>query len=282
MTGGLWPSRLRGGRVCHPSLAGRIGGLGLRAEGRAQRAVFHAHALGLRRLRAAARFRWLRYLAVAVFFALGLMAKPMLVTLPFVLLLLDYWPLGTASSGRATAGGAAGRSLGSRPGWSSKRSRLLALAIGSCVATVCGRKAQAVAVRTSAALCAHRECLGFVRGLCRPDVLPGGTGGLLSSSGWRRLPYGRRPPRRWCWRQSRRPPWPGGGQDPYLSVGWLWYLGMLVPVIGLVQVGGQAMADRYTYLPRSGCCWRWPGEWPISSAPGPVFVASLPWRPRWR
>ena len=93
MTGDLWPSAFRGGRLRHPSAAGGIGGLGVRTKGRPQRSVLHADAwayLGYVRR----PFSLVRYLAVMALFALGLMAKPMLVTLPFVLLLLDYWPLG--------------------------------------------------------------------------------------------------------------------------------------------------------------------------------------------
>ena len=70
----------------------------------------------------------------------------------------------------------------------------------------------------------------------------------------------------------------GRRRFPYLFVGWFWYLGMLVPVIGLVQVGGQAMADRYTYLPQIGLCialaWgaanvavAWPYRRPATASP---------------
>ena len=84
--------RIGGGHLRRPSAAGGIGGLGGRAEGRFERPVLHADVaayLGYVRR----PFSLARYLAVVVLFALGLMAKPMLVTLPLVLLLLDYWPL---------------------------------------------------------------------------------------------------------------------------------------------------------------------------------------------
>ena len=72
---------------------------------------------------------------------------------------------------------------------------------------------------------------------------------------------------RWCWSAFPWQSWPAGGRCPYLLVGWLWYLGMLVPVIGLVQVASQAMADRYTYLPQIGLC--------IALAWGAARVAAL-------
>ena len=99
MTGRLGVQRPGGGAVCRPSPAGGVGGLGGRAEGRVERLVLRAHAVGLCRLCTTA------FSLAAVCpgrggcFTLGLMAKPMLVTLPFVLLLLDYWPLGTVEAG---------------------------------------------------------------------------------------------------------------------------------------------------------------------------------------
>ena len=92
MTGEFWPSAIAAALFAiHPLRPSRWPGG--RAEGRLKRAVLHATLVAycghVRR-----PFSLLRYLAVAVFFALGLMAKPTLVTVPFVLLLLDYWPLG--------------------------------------------------------------------------------------------------------------------------------------------------------------------------------------------
>ena len=93
MTGRVVAERLGGGAVGDPSPAGGIGGLGDGTERRAQRPVLRAHAWAYAsyvRLRFRSPDTW----RVMVLFALGLMAKPMLVTLPCVLLLLDYWPLG--------------------------------------------------------------------------------------------------------------------------------------------------------------------------------------------
>ena len=91
-------------------------------------------------------------------------------------------------------------------------------------------------------------------GLSGPVLLSGRIGCVLSPSGKR--PAGVES--RWLGRCSAGLHLGLGDgvwrQRPYLLVGWLWYVGMLVPVIGLVQVGGQAMADRYTYLPQIGVC----------------------------
>ena len=96
--------RFRRGRLRHPSAAGGIGRLGRRTKRHSLRLVFHLTLwayLGYVRH----PFSLARYLLVAALFALGLMSKPMLVTLPFVLLLLDYWPLGRWSGGFATSWG---------------------------------------------------------------------------------------------------------------------------------------------------------------------------------
>ncbi len=200
-------------------------------------------------------FSLLRYLAVVVLFALGLMSKPMLVTLPFVLLLLDHWPLKRlALTWRLVA----------------EKVPLLVLSAASCVVT---RLAQSEAVQsidrlslTSRIENALVSCVGYVGNFFCPlglaafyphpgDSLPsweiGGALLLLVAIGVGLLA---------CRRKF-----------PYLPVGWFWYLGMLVPVIGLVQVGQQAMADRYTYLPQIGLaiglawgakqvCERWPSR----------------------
>ena len=179
-----------------------------------------------------------RYLLVVLCLGLGLMAKPMLVTLPLVLLLLDWWPLGRF--------GAKGwrRLLG-------EKVPLLALVAASCLLTL---RAQAGAMaslqqiplagRLANALVAY---VGYLAKMFWPSRLA-----VFYPHPWPALP---------AWqalaaalllagisylvvRYARR--------RPYLAVGWFWYLGTLVPVIGLVQVGGQAMADRYTYLPLIG------------------------------
>lgn len=201
-----------------------------------------------------------RYLSILLVFALGLMAKAMLVTEPFMLLLLDYWPLGRWS-GRpeATGGrrrGKAAPELGPRrTAWRLiwEKTPLFALAAISCVITVVvQREAEAVistellpfGARLSNALVAYVSYLAKMLWPLKLAIfyphpganLPGwqivGAGVLLA--GFTSLAV--------HWRR----------RFPYLLVGWLWYLGTLVPVIGLVQVGSQAMADRYTYIPFIG------------------------------
>ena len=177
-----------------------------------------------------------RYLLVIGLFALGLMAKPMLVTLPFVLLLLDYWPL---------------ERMALRWRLLVEKLPLLALSAASCTITSVAQAsvikqldAISVSTRISNALVSYAVYVkqlfypvGLAVGYPHPgNGLPGwqvaGASLLLASVSLGVFAWRRR-----C---------------PYLLVGWCWYLGMLVPVIGLVQVGFQAMADRYTYLPQIG------------------------------
>jgi tetratricopeptide (TPR) repeat protein len=186
-----------------------------------------------------------RYLLIAVFLALGLMAKPMLVTFPFVLLLLDYWPLGRLSARDGTAVGWRWVVLEKVP--------LLALAGVSAVMTVYAQQrggaietltALPFGVRLANAVVSYVRYLGLT--LCPAGLAPfyphpqeslpawqvAGAAVLLIGLSAVALALARR--------------------RPYLIVGWLWYLGTLVPVIGLVQVGEQALADRYTYVPLIG------------------------------
>ena len=194
-----------------------------------------------------------RYAWLFGVFALGLMSKPMLVTLPFVLVLLDAWPLGRLAGpgvGAAPRPGAAPtRPLAALVG---EKWALLALAAASAAVTfLVQRKTGAVttmalippAERICNALIAPWRYIGMTLWPVRlapyyphgasPDVA-GAVAALVALvlATWGALRLARR--------------------RPYLAVGWLWYLGMLVPVIGLIQVGRQAHADRYTYLPAIG------------------------------
>ncbi len=183
-----------------------------------------------------------RFALVALALALGLMAKPMLVTLPFVLLLLDYWPL---------------RRLAWPPAWESARSLcweklpLFALvALSSVLTFLAQHRGGAVASLTYLPLGARlgNAAVTYVA--------------YLGKSLW---------PAKLAVLYPLEQPLPesvlgagvilaavtlvaalGGRRRPYLLVGWLWYLGMLVPVIGLVKVGVQGMADRYAHLPLVG------------------------------
>jgi tetratricopeptide (TPR) repeat protein len=200
-----------------------------------------------------------RYLWTLICFSLGLMAKPMLVTLPFVLLLLDYWPLGRWPLSRSTAEkeSKASRKRKTKPGvpiqrlvW--EKVPMLVLAALFCMVTFYAQKASGavnpldslpLTVRIANALVAYVSYMGTMlwpSGLAvfypHPRIIPqwqalgaGLTMAVLSLL---------------IFRQARR--------HPYLLVGWLWYLGTLVPVIGLVQVGQQALADRFTYVPLTG------------------------------
>jgi tetratricopeptide (TPR) repeat protein len=185
------------------------------------------------------RLSTLDYCLVVLFFALGLLSKNMLVTLPFVLLLLDYWPLGRFSSFtppvflRLVAG----------------KIPLFVLTAGSCVATVLVPE-KLTASHLSFGLRVENAVVSYVTYLWQmihpsglaclypnpQNPLPlwqvaGALGLLLTLSG-----------AAWAFRRTQ----------PWLVVGWLWYLGMMIPVIGLVQISFYAHADRYTYLPQIG------------------------------
>ena len=203
------------------------------------------------------------YLLALVLFALGLMCKPTLVTLPFVLLLLDYWPLQRLAN-----------STSKQTDFSVLRRLVIEkipffiLSAASCVATLLAQK-QAIDVlkhlsffdRIGNALVSY---VIYLRQMVYPvglAVLYPHPAHTLSTAEvlfafiflaavslvvilWRK-------------------------KHPYLLIGWLWYLGMLVPMIGIVQVGLQARADRYTYLPQIGIALAvvWSGNALFSSSP---------------
>jgi Tfp pilus assembly protein PilF len=214
----------------------------------------------------------IRYFVIIVLFALGLMAKPMLVTLPFVLLLLDFWPLNRfAALPLADSNGSTSR----RP-WAPWRMvlekiPLLLLSAASSVATFLAQheiltplRKLTLAQRVENAIIApviymwqmvwpfrlpifyaHPTNTSVDRDFTLSVAL------LLAISGGALI-----------WKRKR----------PYCFIGWLWYLGMLLPVIGLVQVGNQQThADRYTYLPQIGL---------YLAITWLVADLSLPWRHR--
>ena len=126
------------------------------------------------------------------------------------------------------------------------------LAAASCVATFLAQ-GEAVTPFATADILADRQRPGFLRGLHKAVFLSGGAGSALSPSGQAFLPIGKpSPPSALSGISAGALVW--RRRFPYLFVGWFWYVGMLVPMIGLVQVGLQAMADRYTYLPQIGLC----------------------------
>jgi len=202
-----------------------------------------------------------RYYALTLlFFALGLMSKPMLVTWPCVLLLMDVWPLrrfsfanpppnpkniepGASAQAHASAGVTA---------LLLEKIPFFALSIAVCTITIISQKAAAAVAPLAAAPLLPRilnALLAYSRYLQKliwptrlsviyldlgnpPIALALLSAALLAAVTWM------------AWRLRKARPW--------LIVGWAWYLGTLVPVIGLVKVGNQSMADRYTYLPAIG------------------------------
>jgi tetratricopeptide (TPR) repeat protein len=183
-----------------------------------------------------------RYIAVLVLFAFGLMAKPMLVTLPFVLLLLDYWPLERL-----------GRQKTSVKWLIIEKIPMIVLSVVSSVITFIVQQRGGAVIESEQLLFSERiantltSYISYIGKMFWPSRLAvfyphpvnriavnevAVCAVILILITVVLLYFGRR-----C---------------KYLAVGWLWYLGTLVPVIGIVQVGAQAMADRYTYIPLIG------------------------------
>jgi len=203
----------------------------------------------------------LRYLGTLILFSLGLMAKPMLVTLPFVLLLLDYWPLKRAIDSK--------RSIFKLV--LEKLPFIVLAAISSVITyslqTKTGIDILPLSARISNAAVSYISYIGKM-------IYPAGLSVFY--------------------------PYPPGGTTAwkitlaviflvvititailskrrYMLVGWLWYLGTLVPVIGFVQVGGQALADRYTYLPLTGIfiMLAWSAEEIIKRIHARIFIPAI-------
>jgi tetratricopeptide (TPR) repeat protein len=193
---------------------------------------------------------------VLLFFALGLMSKPMLVTLPLVLLLLDYWPLGRIPEFgvRRSALKNTLRPSTLNPQLSTlllEKLPLLGLAAASCVVTII---AQHEAIQPFEQISlplrlgnAVNSCAAYLGQMFWPSGLAvlypftAGDVGISEVMLSLVLLAGIST----CVFILRR-------RRPYFLTGWLWYLIMLAPVIGIVQVGAQARADRYTYLPQIG------------------------------
>jgi len=189
-----------------------------------------------------------------VFFALGLLAKPMLVTLPCVLLLLDFWPLGRVAGCWLLVAGSetTGIKRFSITRLVLEKWPFFLLTAGSCVVTFLAQQRSDSVVSLQAVSIGYRlenapvAIVGYIQKLFLPidlcvlypmparipwSEVIGCVGVLVLISMVA-----------WSWREVR----------PYFLMGWLWFLGTLIPVIGLVQVGGHAMADRYTYIPSIG------------------------------
>jgi Flp pilus assembly protein TadD len=188
----------------------------------------------------ARRPTWSRYGCIVLFFGLGLLAKPMLVSLPAVLCLLDYWPLDRLK-------GASWRSL------VSEKVPLFVLAVGSSIITLFAQhQGEALYAlddlslpsRVESALVSYAVYVGkmfWPRALAAFYAHPGTTSRLPAAIAASVLFIATSVA---AFRFRRR--------APYLMTGWWWYVVTLVPVIGLVQVGSQGLADRYTYVPLIG------------------------------
>ncbi|MEY2438768.1 MAG: protein O-mannosyl-transferase, partial [Verrucomicrobiota bacterium] len=290
MTGKLWHSAFVAAVFAiHPLRAESVAWVAERKD--VLSAVFFMLTLG-------AYFRYtlqpsrMRYFWIALCFALGLMAKPMLVTLPLLLLLLDYWPLARFRERSSTRPNEA---IESAPKlffiprqliW--EKLPLLALSLVAGIATLAAQQ-QTIGYGEQLPLTwrignAFVSCLAYIGQLIWPaklavfyphsaDHLPGWQAILafLVVAGITCMAFLQRKTR------------------PYLIVGWCWYLICLLPVIGLIQVGLQGRADRYTYLPQIGLCFglTWAvGDFALPFKNGRrilactavIIVVSLAWR----
>jgi tetratricopeptide (TPR) repeat protein len=194
-----------------------------------------------------------RYAVVASLFALGLMAKPQVITLPFVLLLWDYWPLERTTS-LSSDGGLIRARLVANKSWSwlvLEKLPLLALSLVSSVLTLRAQTAAGavtsfnrypLSIRLENAVVAYARYLGKALWPSRLSVMyPYQPASLTQSQILLSFLL-----------LALITAGVVAAKKRYLTVGWLWFLGTLVPMIGVIQVGVQAMADRYAYLPFIG------------------------------
>ncbi len=193
-----------------------------------------------------------RYLLVVLFFVLGLMSKPMLVTLPFVLLMLDFWPLGRLGLIRDTRNEVTGQHTDERPNIFRlvlEKVPFFALAVGSSIVTFIVQERggsvklleqYSIQTRIVNANVAYIEYIVNMVWPVKLAVLYPHPGNSLPI--WKGVVTGLVMVLITVLviRKARK--------IQYLAVGWFWYIVTLIPVIGIVQVGSQAMADRYTYI----------------------------------
>ncbi len=245
LTGAFWPSAMVAALFAvHPLHVESVAWVAERKD--VLSAVFWMLALGAYGLYAR-RGGVLRYAAVAAAFILGLMSKPMVVTLPFVLLLLDYWPLEQAD--RNASPGVMARKMAQLALWKTPLFLITVLSSVSTFVMQAGgnnlafgekvpfvdRCANAIVVYVLylvKTLCPSGLAAFYPHPVTRPMWQVAGAAVILAAITL------------FCLREARR--------RPYLIIGWFWYLGTLVPVIELVQAGDFSHADRYTYLPSIG------------------------------
>jgi tetratricopeptide (TPR) repeat protein len=206
------------------------------------------------------------YLLALGLYALGLMSKAMLVTTPFVLLLLDYWPLRRFASLR----GHENRSIFGKLIW--EKWPFFLMAATCSVVTYLAQREEAVV-----------QLIEYPLGLRLVNIVLA-NGSYLFKTIWPFdlaiiYPFPRYVP----WRELTIYSiilvgiswlsWRSRHERPHLLVGWLWFLGTLIPVIGLVQVGSATTADRYTYIPHIGLFLAagmearyWFGRWQLAPA----------------
>ncbi len=262
LSGRLWPSALVAALFAvHPLRVESVAWVAERKDvlaGTFFMLVLLAHA---RQARAPSRAS---YLLVFLALAGGLLAKPTLVMVPGVLLLLDWWPLGRAGPDSSPPPAIPsltpthpGKTLARTHGFRAilEKIPLLLLSLGSAAMTLLAQHGGG-AVSTAVPLPARLENALVVYATYLGQTLwPAGLAvfyphpAIVEPECSRALPVGLAAAvlaavsfLAWRWRRRR----------PWLAVGWLWFLGMLVPMIGLVQVGDQARADRYAYLPLIG------------------------------
>ena len=282
MTGRLWPSAFVAAVFAvHPLRAESVAWVTERKD--VLSGVFFMLVLGAYVVYARRPFSIFRYAAVVILLALGLMAKPILVTAPCLLLLLDFWPLGRMALSSPSAGPR--DILKNLACLVLEKIPLFALAGVSCAVTVWAQGEAIVPAdqspwpwRVGNALLSYVGYLGhffypvhLAAAYPRRDMplplwqvlgaavlMAGVTAAVVAA--WRKHPYG--------------------------IVGWLWYLGMMLPVIGGIQFGVQAEADRFTYLPQIGigivlawgaadCTRRWPSQGKICGLVSAVVLLAL-------
>jgi protein O-mannosyl-transferase len=267
MTGALWPSALVAALFAvHPMRAESVAWLSERKD----------VVSGLFWILTLLAYTWYvrrrglgRYLLVAASLALGLMAKTMLVSLPLILLLLDVWPLARWRPSMAAAA--------LRPLIVEKLPLFALAALGSAISVYTQHSLEGMRTMAEVPLGWRlvNAATSYVSYL-RKTIWPSDLAGLYPHPALNGTPFTVWPAigallllvvlTAWCVAEARR--------RPYLLVGWLWFVIALLPVIGLLQIGMQSMADRYLYLPGIGLyiMIAWGGaevaaRWPRSRVP---------------